>query len=115
MASSFAQSARAGDIKSVAASVNDRADVHTLTNVIQIPTAEDRDRRLHDQRLQRLPHGIREQRFLRLTDDRRKGAVIVEKNGELPVAASDLLNVLQRRRNHTNSRFENRNSINYKL
>src|SRR5204863_4691038 len=73
----FAQSARTGDIKSVAASVNDRANVHTLTNIIEVATAEDGDGRLQNQLLQGLPHGIREQRILRMTDDRRKGAIIV--------------------------------------
>ena len=47
------------------------------TNIIKVATAEDGDRRLQDQRLQRLAHGIREQRVLGMTDDRRKGAVIV--------------------------------------
>src|SRR6267154_2291918 len=75
------------------------------------------------QRLQRLPRGIREQRFLRVTDDRRERAVVVEKNGELPVAARDVLNVLQCGRNHTpfnnfairESRIEILLTINYKL
>src|ERR1043166_9192670 len=65
----IAQSARASNIKPVAAAVNNCVNIHAPANVVEITTAKDCDWRMHGQRLQRLPHGTREKCFLGVTYD----------------------------------------------
>ena len=91
---------RTGDIKSVTAGVNDVIDTCTLANIIQVAAAENGDRRLRSELLQRLSHRIGKPRVLWMADDRRKGAVVVKRNGDSTAGTSDLLNVFECRWNH---------------
>src|SRR5437870_4927564 len=66
------QSAQSGDIKSVAASVNDRIYADTLANVFEFPATEDRDRGFRREYAQNCPSGVQKHRFVGPTDNWRK-------------------------------------------
>src|SRR5205085_2931876 len=85
---------RTRDIKSVTAGVNDVIDTCTLANIIQVAAAENGDRCLGSELLQRLSHRIGKPHVPWMADDQRKRAVVVKKNGDSTGGTSDLLNVL---------------------
>ena len=91
---------RTRDIKSVTAGVNDVIDTCTLANIIQVAAAENGDRCLGSELLQRLSHRIGKPRVLWMADDQRKRAVVVKKDGDSSAGTSDLLNVFECRWNH---------------
>src|SRR5215211_6904483 len=95
-----AQSAPARDIKSMTAGVNDAVNIHAAPNVIQIASAQDGHRQTPSQRSQRLSHCFRKPRVLRMTNNGRKRAIIVEKDSHSLTASRDLLNMPERRWNH---------------
>ena len=95
------QAARSGNIKSVAAGVNDPIYGDPLANVFEFPATEDCDRHFRRECAQDCPSGIHKHRLLRLTNNRGKRAVVVEKNRKAAVArASDFFNVLKCGRKH---------------
>ena len=95
------QAARSGNIKSVAASVNNSIDTNAPADVFEFPATEDSDRHFRRECAQDCPSGIHKHRLVRLTNNRRKRAVVVEKNRKAAVAgASDFFNVLKCGRKH---------------
>src|SRR5437660_6555489 len=87
------QAARSGDIKSVTASVNNSTDTNTVADIFEFPATEDCDRHFRRERAQDCPSRIHKHRLVRPTDNRRKRAVVIEKNRKAAVApASDFFN-----------------------
>src|SRR5262249_51998468 len=89
------------DVESVAAGVNDRDNVHTLPDVIEVTSTEDRHRRYLRERAQNCPSRAGKPSLFRLTDDRCERAVVIEKNREAAgIHTSDFFYVLKCRRKH---------------
>jgi hypothetical protein len=79
----------------VTAGVHNPIYVDTATNVIELATAKNGNRRSCDKLPERLLHRIGERGVLWMADDGRERAIVVEKN-RYPPASRDVLNVIER-------------------